>query len=46
VFDRISQALARGQRVELRGFGTFSTKKARPYFKASRKMHDRLNRPA
>jgi len=27
VFDEISNALARGNRVELRGFGAFSTKK-------------------
>jgi len=27
VFDEISAALARGQRVELRGFGAFSVKK-------------------
>ncbi len=26
VFDEISEALARGDRVELRGFGTFSVK--------------------
>jgi integration host factor subunit beta len=27
VFDRITEALARGQRVELRGFGSFSVKR-------------------
>ena len=26
IFDEISEALARGQRVELRGFGAFSVK--------------------
>jgi integration host factor subunit beta len=27
IFDQISQALARGERVELRGFGAFTTKR-------------------
>jgi hypothetical protein len=29
IFDEISAALARGDRVELRGFGAFSVKRAR-----------------
>ena len=63
VFDEISNALARGRRVELRGFGVFSvrTRNARagrnprtgeqvsvaakcvPFFKAGKKLKDRLN---
>ena len=30
IFDEITEALARGDRVELRGFGAFSTKKRDP----------------
>ena len=30
IFDEISMALARGDRVELRGFGTFSIKQRQP----------------
>jgi integration host factor subunit beta len=30
IFDEISIALARGDRVELRGFGTFSVKQRQP----------------
>ncbi len=30
IFDEISMALARGDRVELRGFGTFSVKQRQP----------------
>ncbi len=30
IFDEISAALARGDRVELRGFGAFSTKRREP----------------
>ncbi len=30
IFDEISTALARGDRVELRGFGTFSVKQRQP----------------
>ncbi len=30
IFDEITAALARGDRVELRGFGAFSTKKREP----------------
>ena len=30
VFDELTQALSRGDRVELRGFGTFFTKNRKP----------------
>ena len=30
IFDSISDALSRGDRVELRGFGTFSTRRRQP----------------
>ena len=30
VFDAISQALVRGERIELRGFGSWKTKRYRP----------------
>ena len=30
IFDEISEALARGNRVELRGFGAFSVKRRGP----------------
>lgn len=63
VFDEIAQALAQGNRVELRGFGVFSTRRRRarpgrnprtgekvsvpakevPFFKAGKKLKDRLN---
>ena len=63
VFNGIAEALSKGQRVELRGFGVFSvrTRKARagrnprtgekvsvaaktvPFFKAGKKLKDRLN---
>lgn len=66
VFNQISAALAKGNRVELRGFGVFSvrTRKARagrnprtgekvsveaknvPFFKAGKKLKDRLNTTA
>ena len=32
VFEEISAAMARGHRVELRGFGAFSVKRRRLYF--------------
>ena len=64
VFDQITEALARGQRVELRGFGVFTARqmrarvgrnprtgeavpvgeKVKPFFKAGRDLHARLNR--
>ena len=64
IFDQITAALARGGRVELRGFGAFRVRrrgdrmgrnprtgepvsvkeKARPFFKAGRRLHARLNR--
>src|SRR5215472_7292321 len=64
IFDEITSALARSQRVELRGFGTFEVKrrnarvgrnprtgeevpvdeKVAPHFRASRMMHEHLNR--
>jgi integration host factor subunit beta len=64
IFDHITAALARGARVELRGFGAFGVKrrnarmghnprtgevvsvkeKTRPFFKAGRILHGRLNR--
>ena len=63
IFDEISASLAKGHRVELRGFGVFSVRirKARagrnprtgekvsveaknvPFFKAGKKLKDRLN---
>ena len=63
IFDGISASLAKGHRVELRGFGVFSvrTRNARagrnprtgekvsveaksvPFFKAGKKLKDRLN---
>ena len=63
IFNEISASLAKGNRVELRGFGVFSirTRKARagrnprtgekvsvaaknvPFFKAGKKLKDRLN---
>ena len=63
VFNQISAALSKGNRVELRGFGVFSvrTRNARagrnprtgekvsvaaknvPFFKAGKKLKDRLN---
>lgn len=66
ILGEIVVALARGDRVELRGFGVFSTKprqarmsrnprtgelvrvdeKRFPLFKASKEMHERLNRDA
>lgn len=64
ILDEIIEGLARGDRVELRGFGVFSVKhrqarmgrnpktgeyvqiepKRFPVFKASRAVHERLNR--
>ncbi|MGY4230415.1 integration host factor subunit beta [Bradyrhizobium sp. USDA 4503] len=64
IIDQIVEGLARGDRVELRGFGVFSVSHRRarlgrnpqtgeyvqieqkrfPVFKASRAMHERLNR--
>lgn len=63
IFDEISQALTQGKRVELRGFGVFSTRRRQarsgrnprtgekvsvpskevPFFKAGKKLKDRLN---
>jgi len=63
VFERISSAMADGNRVELRGFGAFSVKRRNartgrnprtgegvsveekhlPFFKAGKRMRDRLN---
>ena len=56
IFDEIAAALARGDRVELRGFGAFSVKRrdARlgrnekhiPFFKTGKQLRDRLNQGA
>jgi integration host factor subunit beta len=66
IVDQIVSALARGDRVEIRGFGVFSVRhrparagrnprsgahvaidgKNVPFFKTSKEMRKRLNRPA
>ncbi|TMJ29130.1 MAG: integration host factor subunit beta [Alphaproteobacteria bacterium] len=57
VFDEISKALARGDRVELRGFGRTGrnprtgeqvavASKRVPYFKTGKDLRDRLNKEA
>jgi len=50
LFDSITDQLAKGGRVELRGFGAFSTRaavdvsaKRVPYFKPGKEMRERLN---
>ena len=63
VFEEVAAALARGERVEVRGFGSFSVRrrdarvgrnpatgehvdvaaKAMPYFRAGRRLRQRLN---
>jgi len=63
VLEEVISALSRGDRVELRGFGTFSVKNRQarigrnprtgekvsveerfaPFFKPSKKMHEKLN---
>jgi integration host factor subunit beta len=52
VFEEIVDALAKGDRVELRGFGAFSVKsreavkvddKKVPFFKTGKLLRDRLN---
>lgn len=65
IFGEIASAMARGDRVELRGFGTFSVKrrparvgrnprtgskvsvgeKSVPFFKTSKEMRGRINKP-
>ena len=53
VFDEVAEALVRGDRVELRGFGAFSVRqrsspvrvpdKVVPYFKTGKDLRQRLN---
>jgi integration host factor subunit beta len=50
IFDEITAALSRGDRVELRGFGAFSVKRSVrvdekhiPFFKTGKQLRDRLN---
>ena len=47
IFDQITAALARGGRVELRGFGAFTVvsvnEKTKPFFKAGKELRGRLN---
>ncbi len=65
IFAQITAALARGDRVELRGFGVFTVRRrnsrttrnprsgeelsvdetAVPFFRAGRKLRQRVNRP-
>jgi integration host factor subunit beta len=45
ILEEIVAALARGDRVELRGFGAFSVKKYVPFFKTGKDMRERLNIP-
>jgi len=49
IFDEIIDAMANGNRVELRGFGAFSVKKRdarQPFFKTGKLLRDRLNNKA
>ena len=41
IFDEISEALARGDRVELRGFGAFSVKQRDARRQAAARTHER-----
>ena len=46
VFDEISEALARGDRVELRGFGAFSVKHRRSRTGRNPRTGDTVNVPS
>ncbi len=47
VFEQVAAALARGDRVEVRGFGSFSVRhraaKVAPHFRAGKLLLQRLN---
>ncbi|MCF8067628.1 MAG: integration host factor subunit beta [Desulfobacterales bacterium] len=44
-FDSISDALANGERVEIRGFGSFTVKEYKPYVGRNPKTGDQIEVP-
>ena len=45
ILDEIKRALKKGERVELRGFGVFSTKKQKPRISRNPKTGEKVNTP-
>ena len=45
ILDEIKRALKRGERVELRGFGVFSTNKQKPRISRNTKTGEKVNTP-
>ena len=45
ILDEIKRALKRGERVELRGFGVFSTNKQKPRISRNPKTGEKVNTP-
>ena len=46
MFDKISEALINGDRVEIRGFGSFSTRKRKPRVAVNPKSKKRIEVPS
>jgi integration host factor subunit beta len=45
IFESIIQALQSGDKIEIRGFGSFRTPKRIPFFKPSKELKDFVNGP-
>ena len=45
ILNEIKRALKKGERVELRGFGVFSTKKQKPRISRNPKTGEKVNTP-
>lgn len=46
VFDTIKEALVKGEKIEIRGFGNFKVKNRRPRLARNPKTGDRIDVPA
>ena len=42
-FDKITETLVKGERVEIRGFGSFTVKKYKPYMGRNPKTGEQIN---
>jgi len=42
-FDKITETLVKGERVEIRGFGSFTVKKYKPYVGRNPKTGEQIN---
>jgi len=43
IFDSIIEAIQKGEKIEIRGFGSFRTRQRIPFFKPSKELKDFVN---